>query len=96
MLMLGHSGAGKTCLLMRYIHQCFTETFITTIGIDYKIKFSTCDDMIYRVMWWDTAGQETYDRLRPLSYPQTDVILICFSIDRSHQTPFLIEKESLP
>jgi GTPase SAR1 family protein len=31
---------------------------------------------------WDTAGQETYDRLRPLSYPQTDVILICFSIDR--------------
>jgi len=30
---------------------------------------------------WDTAGQEEYDRLRPLSYPETDVILICFAID---------------
>ena len=30
---------------------------------------------------WDTAGQEEYDRLRPLSYPETDVILVCFAID---------------
>lgn len=31
---------------------------------------------------WDTAGQEDYDRLRPLSYPETDVVLICFAIDQ--------------
>ena len=32
------------------------------------------------VSQWDTAGQEDYDRLRPLSYPQTDVFLVCFSV----------------
>ena len=30
---------------------------------------------------WDTAGQEDYDRLRPLSYPDADVLLICFAVD---------------
>ena len=40
------------------------------------------DDKEIEMALWDTAGQESYDRLRPLSYPSTDVILICFSIDR--------------
>ena len=56
MLLLGYSGAGKTCLLMRYAHKAFTETYITTIGIDYRVKYTTIEDKVYRVMWWDTAG----------------------------------------
>ena len=36
---------------------------------------------IVELALWDTAGQEEYDRLRPLSYPETDIILICFAID---------------
>ena len=49
------------------------ETAITSMAID---------DKEIELTLWDTAGQESYDRLRPLSYSQTDVILICFSIDR--------------
>ncbi|KAJ7331278.1 hypothetical protein OS493_020067 [Desmophyllum pertusum] len=39
------------------------------------------DGKLVELLLWDTAGQEAYDRLRPLSYPDTDVILMCFSID---------------
>ena len=41
---------------------------------------------------WDTAGQEDYDRLRPLSYPDADVILICFSIDSSDSLRNITDK----
>lgn len=41
---------------------------------------------------WDTAGQEDYDRLRPLSYPDTDVILMCFSIDSPDSLENIAEK----
>ena len=43
---------------------------------------------------WDTAGQEDYDRLRPLSYPDTDVILMCFSIDSPDSLENIPEKWS--
>ena len=39
-----------------------------------------CDGRQVSLGLWDTAGQEDYDRLRPLSYPQTDVFLVCFSV----------------
>ena len=41
---------------------------------------------------WDTAGQEEYDRLRPLSYPETDVIFVCFAIDSPHSLENVMDK----
>lgn len=44
---------------------------------------------------WDTAGQEDYDRLRPLSYPESDVVLMCFSVDSASSLDNLTEKVRL-
>ena len=45
---------------------------------------------------WDTAGQEEYDRLRPLSYPETDLLFVCFAIDCPNSLENVMEKVSDP
>ena len=45
---------------------------------------------------WDTAGQEEYDRLRPLSYPETDLIFVCFAIDCPNSLENVMDKVRLP
>ena len=51
---------------------------------DYEIPTAnvTVDGEVCELILWDTASQEEYDRLRPLSYKNTNVVLVCFSIDR--------------
>ena len=63
------------------MYDTFDNTYQATIGIDFLSKTLYLDDRTVRLQLWDTAGQEEYDRLRPLSYPDSHVILICFAID---------------
>lgn len=58
----------------------FLKAYVPTVFENYvtQVRF---DGKIIELALWDTAGQEEYDRLRPLSYPESDVILIVFSID---------------
>ena len=60
-LMVGDSGTGKTCLLLRYAEGTFQPSFITTIGIDFKIKTIEAEGVgRLKVQIWDTAGQERF------------------------------------
>lgn len=52
-----------------------------TVFENYIANVSLDNGKIVELALWDTAGQEDYDRLRPLSYPETDVVLICFAIN---------------
>ncbi|KAG5422043.1 RHO4 [Candida metapsilosis] len=77
----GDGAVGKTCLLVSYTQNQFPEIYVPTVFENYVTTLSAPNGKSFELALWDTAGQEEYDRLRPLSYRDADLILICFSLD---------------
>jgi small GTP-binding protein len=77
--MTGDGATGKTCLLMAFTTKSFPTDYVPTIFDNFSANMMV-DDQIVNLSLWDTAGQEDYDRLRPLSYPGTDVFVVTASV----------------
>eukprot|EP01132_Coremiostelium_polycephalum_P001146 gene1146-1453_t len=78
LVVVGDGAVGKTCLLICYANNDFPVDYVPTVFENYTASRKRGNEDI-KVHLWDTAGQEEYDRLRPLSYPGADVVLLCFS-----------------
>jgi len=80
LVIVGDGACGKTCLLIVFSKGTFPEDYVPTVFENYVADVEV-DSRRVELALWDTAGQEDYDRLRPLSYPDSHVVLICFAID---------------
>jgi len=80
LVIVGDGAAGKTSLLNVFAVGHFPETYEPTVFDNYVTEIEL-DGKPVQLALWDTAGQEEYERLRPLSYSKAHVILIAFSVD---------------
>ena len=80
LLMIGDSGVGKTCLVLRFVNDSFSHTFITTIGIDYKLKTVDVDGHEMRLQVWDTAGQERFRTITRSYFRGAQGIFLTYSV----------------
>jgi Ras-related protein Rab-8A len=78
LLLIGDSGVGKSCLLLRFSDDSFTPSFITTIGIDFKIKTIELDGKRIKLQIWDTAGQERFRTITTAYYRGAMGILLVY------------------
>ncbi|EAY14102.1 Ras-like GTP-binding protein RYL1, putative [Trichomonas vaginalis G3] len=80
LLIIGESSVGKSCLLLRFAEDKFNENFLTTIGIDFKVRKVTIDDAKVKLQIWDTAGQEKFRTITKAYYRGANGILLVFDV----------------
>lgn len=80
LLLVGDSGVGKSCLLLRFVDDKFSPSFITTIGIDFKIRTIEVDGAKIKLQVWDTAGQERFRTITTAYYRGASGIIIVYDV----------------
>ena len=79
-IIIGETEVGKSCFLMRYFRDTFSDTFLTTVGIDKETRIIKIKDKVYRITLWDTAGQERFRSLPIKYYQNADGVLLLFDV----------------
>mmetsp|Transcript_2456 Transcript_2456/g.5495 ORF Transcript_2456/g.5495 Transcript_2456/m.5495 type:complete len:206 (-) Transcript_2456:449-1066(-) len=80
LLLIGDSGVGKSCLLVRFADDTFSEIYMSTIGVDFKIRTVKRDGKTIKLQIWDTAGQERFRTITSSYYRGAHGIIIVFDL----------------
>lgn len=80
LVLIGDSGVGKTAILLRYSDNMFNTSFITTIGIDFRIKTIEVNGKKVKLQIWDTAGQEQFHSVATSYYRNAHGIMLIYDI----------------
>lgn len=69
---------GKSCLLLRFADDTFSESYISTIGVDFRFKTLSIDGQVVKLQIWDTAGQERFKTITSAYYRGSDGVILVF------------------
>jgi len=80
LVLIGDSGVGKSCLLLRFADDKWTDSYISTIGVDFKIRTIELDQKTIKLQIWDTAGQERFRTISSTYYRGAHGILVVYDV----------------
>ena len=79
-LLIGNTNSGKSALLVRFVDNKYSDSYISTIGVDFKTKTLNIDDNSIKLQMWDTAGQDRFRTITPSYYKGADGIILAYDI----------------
>ena len=80
LVLIGDSGVGKSCLLLRFADDSFTDSYISTIGVDFRFRTVNIDMKTVKLQIWDTAGQERFRTITSAYYRGAHGIIMVYDV----------------